>query len=435
MKKKSIINFTFIILLILVVSVRIYYIHQLNVQNGYSTVKMHNNGDASHYLQIAKNIANFNVFSDNNSIVASESASWRAPFWPFILSFIFYISENLLILIILKSILELVLFLSALYFFKRIFNYDLLFILPFLLLLIEPQYLKYSITFLSESLTSILILILTIVFITLNKIKSFNVLVPLLCGIIVLTHPVSIFFITTVFCLYILLNFKVNLKKTIFHGILFIAIIFSWMTRNYLIFDKGFYLTASQGATFSKGWNEKVAYQFNNVDGDLADEGLNLKYLNPKLIANSDKGVLATSKLYKLGTISYIKSLTFNQKVKIIFLKLKSNFNPFPEKSKAGFLESTSIFFRMFYSFLFLQMIFHFYKKGIHYKTTCDKIYLIVLSIILGQSAMAILIYTGLRFNSIYSLSLLFCLIYVNLDFFKKYYVKSFGICRLDNQL
>ena len=227
----------------------------------------------------------------------------------------FYISENLLILIILKSILELVLFLSALHFFKRIFNYDLLFILPFLLLLIEPQYLKYSITFLSESLTSILILILTIVFITLNKIKSFNVLVPLLCGIIVLTHPVSIFFITTVFCSYILLNFKVNLKKTIFHGILFIAIIFSWMTRNYLIFDKGFYLTASQGATFSKGWNEKVAYQFNNVDGDLADEGLNLKYLNPKLIANSDKGVLATSKLYKLGTIL----IHFQKNRKLVF--------------------------------------------------------------------------------------------------------------------
>lgn len=45
----------------------------------YSDKIAYNNGDAGHYLKIAKNISNFNVYSDNNSNISSESATWISP--------------------------------------------------------------------------------------------------------------------------------------------------------------------------------------------------------------------------------------------------------------------------------------------------------------------------------------------------------------------
>ena len=103
MKKVHVYKSLFLFILIGLVSVRFYYIHLLNLKNTFSEEIVYNNGDASHYLQIAGNIADFNVYSDNNSEVATESATWRPPFWPLILSFLFYISNNPLVLVILKS--------------------------------------------------------------------------------------------------------------------------------------------------------------------------------------------------------------------------------------------------------------------------------------------------------------------------------------------
>ena len=99
----------------------------------------------------------------------------------------------------------------------------------------------------------------------------------------------------------------------------------SWPYRNLTSFHQGFYLTASQGATFSKGWNEKVVNQFTNVDGDLADESLNLKYLD-KSIINPDATLLENSKLYKKATWKFIHTLSFTEKLQLAFTKVKSNF-------------------------------------------------------------------------------------------------------------
>ena len=407
------------------ISVKYYYLYLYNLNNGYSKEVAYHNGDASHYLVIGKNIADFKVYSDTNTKTISESATWRPPFWPFVLSILFMFTSNTLVLIILKAVLEMSLIIFVLLKFMKRSKLKLIYLVPFFLLFVEPHYLKYSITFLSESLTAVLILLLTIYFISLNNIKKHHIAIPILSAFVILCHPVSVFFVLSLFIIYLLLNIKSNFLGTIGFGLIFSVLLMAWPIRNQITFGKGFYLTASQGATFSKGWNEKVANEFTNTDGDLADEGLNLKYADSDLLSNSDKSVITLSKLYNNGTKNFIKSIGFNEKVRIVYKKLKSNFNPFPEKSKPGFLETLAIFFRFLYLITFLQLIVRFFKKeSMDYNATRDRIYLVVFAIFIGQIVMSVYVYTGLRFNSIYSLTMLFCFIYLNSEFLVKMYKK-----------
>jgi hypothetical protein len=408
------------------VIVKFYFLHLSYLNNSYSNKMAYNSGDSSHYLIIAKNIADFNVYSDTNSKIISESATWRPPFWPFILSVFFKFSNNPLYLIILKSILEIALMLFALFEFKNKTNLKLIYLLPFFIIFIEPQYLKYTSTFLSESFTAVLMLLLTLFFITLNNFKRFNIIIPILAPFIILCHPVSTFFVLTLFTIYLFINLKSNLGVTILHGLLFSFIVLVWPYRNYETFNKGFYLTASQGATFSKGWNEKVKTQFTNVDGDLGDETLNLKFIDSNKLKNSDKSILTLSKLYSEGTINFIKDISFQEKINIVIRKLQSNFNSFPEKPKQGFLESLSILFRSLYVISFIQLIYRFFRKGkINFNSMKDRVYLVFFSTFIGQIVMSVYVYTGLRFNAIYSLTLLFCFIFINIDFFNKKVTKE----------
>ncbi|TRX24100.1 hypothetical protein FNW25_12430 [Flavobacterium franklandianum] len=419
----KILNNKWIVLLIVVslISIKFYYLYLSNLNDNYSKEVAYNGGaDASHYLIIGKNIADFNVYSDTNSEIISESATWRPPFWPFVLSLFLRFTSNPLALILLKSILEVFLLGYVLFKFKNDLNIKFIYLLPFCFLFIEPQYLKYSITFLSESLTAILILGLIVVFISLNNTKRSHIGIPILAGFVVLCHPVSVFFAGLLVLIYLIYNWNFNRNKSLFHGLLFSLIVFSWPCRNAITFDKGFYLTASQGATLAKGWNEKVSTEFTNSEGDLADEGLNLKYVDPKLVLYSQNSILDLSQLYTLGTKNFIGGIGFDEMAKIALKKLKSNFNPFPETAKPGSLEALSVFFRILYLLVFIQMIVRFFRKGkIDFNAIKDRIYLVILAIFIGQLIMSVYVYTGLRFNAIYSLSLLFCFIYLNMDFLR----------------
>jgi hypothetical protein len=107
--------------------------------------------------------------------------------------------------------------------------------------------------------------------------------------------------------------------------------------------------------------------------------------------------------------------LSFTEQLKIALKKLKSNFNPFPEKPKDGFFESLSIIFRIVYLFLFIQLFLRFInRKKFDFNLIQDNAFLVVLSIFIGQSLMAVYIYTGFRFNAIYSLPMLLCFIIIN---------------------
>lgn len=420
---KNLIHKKRVLLLIVfgLISVKFYYLHLSNLNDNYSNEVAYGGGaDASHYLMIGKNIADFNVYSDTNSEIVSEYATWRPPFWPFLLSLLVRFTTNPLFLILLKSVLEVFILGFLLLKFKKDASIKWIGLLPFGLLFVEPQYLKYSITFLSESLTAVLILALTVFFVSLKNEKKSHIAIPILAAFVVLCHPVSVFSIGLLMLIYLVYNWKTNRNKALFHGLMFSLIVFSWPCRNAVTFEKGFYLTSSQGATLAKGWNEKVATEFTNSEGDLADEGLNLKYVNPKIVANAQKSVLDLSHLYTVGTKNFISGISFQEITKIGLKKLKSNFNPFPETPKPGTLETAAIFFRILYLVVFGQMIFRFIRKR---KFDCnsvqDRIFLVVLAIFVGQSIMSVYVYTGLRFNAIYSLSLLFCFLYLNTSYWK----------------
>ena len=147
------------------------------------------------------------------------------------------------------------------------------------MLFIEPYYLKYSTTFLSESITAIFVLLLALSFVVFGRSKKLNVIIPIISVITILSHPVSIFFVMTLLIIYGVINLKYQPIKMVVHGLLVISLLAIWPLRNQQISGERFYLTASQGASFSKAWNENVVTRFTNVDGDLADETLNLKYV------------------------------------------------------------------------------------------------------------------------------------------------------------
>lgn len=327
-------NWIIVFIIIGLISVKFYYLYLSTINNNYSTEKAFNGADAGHYLSIAKNIADFHVYSDSNSKIASENATWRPPFWPLVLSVFFMITSNPLYLILLKSIFEVFFIGLVLFKFKEEVNIKYIYLLSFCFLFVEPQYLKYSITFLSESLTAILILALTVFFVSLNNTKRYHIAIPILAALVILCHPVSFFFVASLFLIYLVYNLKSNTVVALFHGLLFSLIVFSWPFRNEVAFDKGFYLTASQGATLAKGWNDKVSTEFTNVEGDLADEGLNLKYVDPNLVAQSKNSILDLSHIYTLGTKNFIARTSLEEIMKIALKKLKSNFNPFPERPK-----------------------------------------------------------------------------------------------------
>ena len=81
-------NSLFFLLVCLAFAIKCYLLFQIS-SNDFSNAIVYNNGDAGHYLKIAKNINDFHVYSDNSSAIATENATWRPPFWPFLLSLFF----------------------------------------------------------------------------------------------------------------------------------------------------------------------------------------------------------------------------------------------------------------------------------------------------------------------------------------------------------
>lgn len=412
-KKKIILVLSFILFLI----PKGYYIYKAHSANQYTKQKVFHSGDETHFLVIAKNLKKFGVYSDNSSVNPSESATWRPPLWPFILSLFYLLTNNVFILILFKSLLEFVLMILSINIFRKFFKVDGLQLIPFFVIFLEPQYIKYSITFLSESITAVLVLLFSVSFIVFNKNNYYSFLIIILGFLSVLCHPVSIFFVIALLFFYGIINLKLNKFRVFLHAFIFIGLFALWPMRNLQTFHKGFYLTASQGAVFSKGWNNKVAEEFNNVDGDLADEGLNLKRMGYN---DKDLSVLDRSELLKKSTWNYIKSLSLKEKLAVIYVKLKSNFNPVPMKEKNTFLDNLGIPFRFFYLFVFMQALYLLIKNGSHWKDERGRICLVILSIMIGQVVMSIYTYTGLRFNAIYGVTLLFLGVLLNLEFFKK---------------
>ena len=411
------INKNILLLLFLVLIPKGYYLITAYNAQDYTIEKAFNKGDETHYLTIAQNIGTFGVYSDNKSNIPTESATWRPPIWPAILGGFYFIHKSLFGLILLKSILESILVLLSIFLIKNRFKFNKYQILPFFILFIEPQYIKYSITFLSESITAVFMLVFVVCFLLFVSNKKYSFTIVIAGLLVVVCHPVSVFFVGLLLLFYGLINLRKHTTRTLFHGVLFILLFSFWPVRNLVTFDKGMYLTASQGTVFSKGWNKDVVDLFNNVNGDLANEGLNIEMFPPNKTVLSQITILDKSKLFTESTLKYIKSISLKNRLAIITTKIKSNFNPFPMREKDTFIDHLGIVFRIFYLFVFTQAIFFllFRKKR---QLSAEKFHccLVLFAVILGQTLMSVYTYTGLRFNSIYGLTVLAMGIFLNVN-------------------
>lgn len=401
----------FYLCLFFVTCVNLYFLHKNYVVGNFLEENI--TGDASHYLQIAKNLKSFGVYSDNNTSIPTESATWRPPFFPLLLSSFLFFSDSVFFLVVFKVLFQtLLVFLGCYSLYKHNVFSKSVFVIG-CLILIEPYYLKYSYSLLSESVSaSLLFLFLCFFLISIIK-KKYFFLTGFVGFLSIVNHPIVIFFIF-IMLLFVFINLLIFKRVLAFQfAIFFLLLILIWPVRNYIVFNKNLFLTASQGSTLSKGWNEKVVLEFNNVDGDLADEGLNIKYLN-SYINTTNYSVLELSNLYKSATFEFIKSNGWKGNLSIVKRKLLSNFNPFPEKPKVGLLEFSASIFRCLYLLFGVYAVFNL----VFLRFNCNGFLLIFLIIYLSQSLMAILIYTGLRFNSVYNLVLSFLIFIYFYNFF-----------------
>ena len=62
-------------------------------------------------------------------------------------------------------------------------------------------------------------------------------------------------------------------------------------------------------------------------------------------------------------------------------------------------------------------MLYRIVKGKIRFQSEKDRVFMVVFSVFIGQIVMSIYIYTGLRFNSVFGLTMLFSFIYLNFNY------------------
>lgn len=334
-----------------------------------------------------------NAFKENN--LASKNygfhrhSTWRPPVWPFLIAGIFLLfGYNLVYIIIFKVILHLI---GVFLFYKTLKLLDfnkILIIVGTFLFGVSPAYQIYSRVFLSEPITLFFITLWVYFLIRFIQKKSTFLPQAFVGGILVIAHPYYIFLPFLVW-LVLFLYKHIKLKLLLISTAVCVSVISVWVVRNFIVLDtKTIIITTSSGAVMAKGWNKDVPEKHTNTKGDLANEGLVLKNYEYDRSRNYDE--VEKMKLYQDASIHFIKS---NPKLilPIIFTKLKSAFNPFPETPKPGILETGRMLFH-FLSLLSLIFLIFFFKNSNLMKS-------LAVGLILSTIAITILTYSGFRFR------------------------------------
>jgi len=273
------------------------------------------------------------------------------------------------------------------------------------LLAIEPHYMKYSMAFLSENLTAFLLVLLTGSFlysmITHSRLATCCVMI--FGGLAVMSHPVVIFFVFFILVVTLVKACQFDgIYFSIVSFVIFVVILLSWPLRNELVFNHGMFMTSSQGAVFSKSWNDKVLIKHTNTQGDLLDEGLNVTRYSD-LLAKLGSNPIQNSSIMQEATLRYLGENDVFFLFKMALWKWYCGINPIPQTEKSGSLEAIGTIFRVLYLIGLLLGIFallthQFTANSIYYWSTW-----ILIMLFAAISITSIGLYTGLRFNSVYA--------------------------------
>lgn len=328
-----------------------------------------------------------NVVADQEYEFSGHS-TWRPPVWPLLIaSIFFFFGFNLTYLLIFKFLLH---FLGTYIFYRtlKLLNFKRILVLVGAFLYgVSPAWQLYSRVILSEPIT-LFFITLWLYLLTRFYNKNNNVgAQALVAGIVVLCHPYYIFLPFSVW-LILLIKKQLNFKVFFLSAAICSAVISTWIIRNAIVLDtEEVVLTTSSGAVMAKGWNEDVINKHTNTKGDLADEELVLKNFDyDRKIHRSE---VERMKLYKDASLYFIQTHP-ELILPIIWKKLKSAFNPFPETPRPGILETGRWIFQ-FAALLALVYILLF---------SGDKLIIsLAWGLVLSTVGITILTYSGFRFR------------------------------------
>jgi len=364
-------------------------------------------GDAGHYFQIASNLAQQGVYAESG-MEPTASAAWRAPLWPFVLSAWLELNPIYSLVLVMKLLFELIP-LVFLYMFLRMAAFEGIVLGVVLsLFAIEPQYLKYASTFLSENLTAWLLAATTASFMlaVVSNSRVATWCTAVFAALSALAHPVVFLYGFILVIIAFVNRYRKGGHLLAYASFAtWILIISAWPARNALVFHQGLWMTTSQGAVFSKSWNEAVLTKHTNTQGDLLDEDLNLKYLSD-FKADVLTDPIQMSAMYGQATLEFIKHSDAQTLLKIALVKLYSGLNPMPQSNKPGVLEFLGNAFRCFYLLGFLMAAWSLLKGSYEKLSLAWWASWLIICCFVSMAIMSVVMYTGLRFNSPYGLSL-----------------------------
>ena len=367
--------------------------------------KVNTDGDAADFISIAVSLVEHqkfgNVKVEGGIIKAfeeenfpkegypfSQHTTWRPPVWPMIMAGIFFLfGYNLTYILIFKFLLHLF---GTFIFYKTLkllkFS-ELILIAGTFVYAISPSSQLYSRVFLSEPVTLFFITAWVYYLIKFLQAKVNFVPQAVLGGVIILTHPYSVFLPFSIW-LFLFIKKQLNFKILTLSAVLCISVISVWIVRNLIVLEtQHIILTTSSGAALAIGWNENVPKQHTNTKGDLADKNLVLKnYVYDKEILSNE---VLSMNLYKNATLQFIQKNP-NLILPIIIKKLTSAFNPFPETPKPSILEYGRALTHLLALLSLLYIIFISKNKIYHS---------LAMGLILSTILITILTYSGFRFR------------------------------------
>ncbi len=372
-----------------------------------NTLRYNAEGDAASFIGLGVSLAEFQKYGHvtiageegiieafkENSLNSGEitflgHSTWRPPVWPILIAGIFLIfGYNLTYVLIFKFLLHL---LGILVFYKtlKLLKFrEVVIIIGTFLYGVSPSWQLYSRVFLSEPITLFFITLWLYLLIRYLQKKSGFLLHALVGGILILSHPYYIFLPFSVW-LILWLTKQMPLNRFIISSLICASIVSLWIVRNFIVLETNeIVLTTSSGAVMAKGWNPNVVDEHTNTKGDLAEEELVLK--DYKLDRSKGYNEVEKMKLYKDATLHFIRSNP-DMIVPIIYTKLLSAFNPLPETSKPGILETGRWIFQLLALLALIYILFFTQNKLMRS---------LALALILSTIGITILTYSGFRFR------------------------------------
>jgi len=236
-----------------------------------------NSDDTEQYLQLAKNLVKYNVFSMSDS-PPFENQSFRTPGYPVFISFFYKIIPAVWFVIIFQNLIALAIVLLIYGLAILLFQRKIIALLASLIYAIEPAVIYWNNQLLSETLFTFLILFCVFIFIrNICVYKKYILPTALALGAVIsligYTKPIAQYLLI-IFILFCLIFFTLKIKN-FFQCVLFILLMVAsfsilsapWLIRNKVLIGSYDFSSVSNNIGFLR----QLDMMYRNTGGNLED--------------------------------------------------------------------------------------------------------------------------------------------------------------------